>query len=131
MRYSSEILVGATTCLGFASAFSSRDLRHGASNPVQFHKRQLPAQPSGVQSLVTPNGVNITYKDPGAEGVCETTPGVKSYAGFVNLAPDVHSFVSALNHSFLGPIDHWLTEMIVLVLRKPKRPGQRPSNPLA
>jgi carboxypeptidase C (cathepsin A) len=55
-------------------------------------KRQLPAEPTGIQTIVSPNGFNITYKQPGKEGICETTPGVNSYSGFVNLAPDVHSF---------------------------------------
>jgi carboxypeptidase C (cathepsin A) len=59
---------------------------------VQFSPRQLPASPVGVQSVTSPNNVSITYKEPGKEGICETTPGVNSYAGFVNIAPDVHSF---------------------------------------
>lgn len=73
--------------------------------------RQLPAEPTGVQTLITPNGINITYKDPGAEGVCETTPGVKSYSGFVNLAPDVHSFFwffEARHDPANAPITLWL-----------------------
>lgn len=91
MRYTSQVLVAATTCLAFASAYRVPEPKL----PI-LHKRQLPALPEGVQTIISPSGVNITYKDPGAEGVCETTPGVKSYAGFVNLAPDVHSFVSSL-----------------------------------
>ena len=55
-------------------------------------KRQVPAEPTGVKTIISPNGINITYKEPGTEGVCETTPGVNSYSGFVNLAPNVHSF---------------------------------------
>jgi hypothetical protein len=43
---------------------------------IQISPRQLPADPVGVKTLVTPNGVNITYKEPGKEGICETTPGV-------------------------------------------------------
>lgn len=74
---------------------------------IQLSPRQLPAAPTDVQTIISPNGVNITYKEPGKEGICETTPGVSlvpafifqnlisqvnSYAGFINLAPDVHSF---------------------------------------
>ena len=67
--------------------------RRKAGGPkLQISPRQLPAEPTGVQTIVSPNGVNITYKEPGKEGICETTPGVNSYSGFVNLAPDVHSF---------------------------------------
>lgn len=96
MRYGGDMLVAATTCLGFASAFlpGPKIQRPGSDKVLQINKRQLPAEPTGVQSIVSPAGVNITFKNPGAEGVCETTPGVNSYAGFVNLAPDVHSFVS-------------------------------------
>jgi carboxypeptidase D len=99
---------------------------HSRRNPkgpkLQISPRQLPAEPTGVKTITTPNGINITYKEPGKEvrtpvkpmrhcasfqaslsscsfalltvekGVCETTPGVNSYAGFINLAPDVHSF---------------------------------------
>jgi hypothetical protein len=43
---------------------------------IQISPRQLPAEPTGVQTIVSPNGANITYKEPGKEGVCETTPGV-------------------------------------------------------
>lgn len=132
MRYSSEVLVAATTCLGFASAFLPGPKIHkpGYDRAMQVNKRQLPAEPTGVQSLVTPAGINITYKDPGAEGVCETTPGVKSYAGFVNLAEDVHSFVS-IHHSSVSVTQSGLTRRIVLVLREQKRSRHRPSYSLA
>lgn len=73
--------------------------------------RQLPAEPTGVQSILSPSGVNITFKDPGAAGVCETTPGVKSYAGFINLSPDVHSFFwffEARHDPANAPITLWL-----------------------
>lgn len=36
-----------------------------------------------LQSPLEP-GASISYKEP---GICETTPGVKSYAGYVHLAP--------------------------------------------
>lgn len=59
---------------------------------LQVLPRQVPVEPTNIQKITTPNGINITYKEPGKAGICETTPGVNSYAGFVNLAPDVHSF---------------------------------------
>ena len=34
--------------------------------------------PTGVQTVFSPSGVNITHKEPGEEGICETTPGVSS-----------------------------------------------------
>lgn len=97
MHYSSKVLVVVATCLGIASAFNPGPKIHrpGSDKVMQVNKRQLPAEPTDVLSITTSSGVNITYKEPGNEGICETTPGVKSYAGFVNLAPDVHSFVSS------------------------------------
>ncbi|KAJ9653818.1 hypothetical protein H2198_007046 [Neophaeococcomyces mojaviensis] len=94
MHYSSKVLVVVATCLGIASAFNPGPKIHrpGSDKVMQVNKRQLPAEPTDVLSITTSSGVNITYKEPGNEGICETTPGVKSYAGFVNLAPDVHSF---------------------------------------
>ncbi|KAJ5891554.1 uncharacterized protein N7473_007782 [Penicillium subrubescens] len=50
-----------------------------------FSPRQLPNEPTGVKTIKTANNVTIRYKEPGKEGVCETTPGVKSYAGYVDL----------------------------------------------
>lgn len=43
---------------------------------IQLFPRQLPVAPTGVKTIISPNGVNITYKEPGKEGICETTPGV-------------------------------------------------------
>ncbi|GLB12581.1 hypothetical protein AtubIFM57258_010623 [Aspergillus tubingensis] len=55
-------------------------------------RRQLPKAPTGVKSIKSPNNVTIRYKEPGTEGVCETTPGVKSYSGYVDLSPESHTF---------------------------------------
>ncbi|PNS16698.1 Carboxypeptidase Y A [Sphaceloma murrayae] len=65
----------------------------GAKLGKPFVKRQyLPGEPSGIKTITTPTNVTISYKEPGNDGVCETTPGVNSYAGYVDLAPDVHVF---------------------------------------
>ncbi|PYI06263.1 peptidase S10, serine carboxypeptidase [Aspergillus sclerotiicarbonarius CBS 121057] len=55
-------------------------------------RRQLPKAPTGVKTITTPNNITIRYKEPGSEGVCETTPGVKSYSGYVDLSPSSHTF---------------------------------------
>lgn len=58
------------------------------SNAVKLpylDKRQLPANATGVTTITAPNGAQIRYKEPGKDGVCETTPGVNSYAGYVDL----------------------------------------------
>ncbi len=58
--------------------------------PSSFKPRQLPPEPNGVKTILLPNGVQIRYKEPG--NVCEATPGVNSYSGYVDLAPDSHTF---------------------------------------
>src|SRR5437016_6215579 len=56
---------------------------------LRLVSRQLPVDAPGVQTLVTPSNVTIRYKEP---GVCETTPGVKSFSGYIDLTPDTHMF---------------------------------------
>ncbi|KIW19594.1 hypothetical protein PV08_00167 [Exophiala spinifera] len=83
----------------------------GMGPKIQVSPRQLPAEPTDVQTIISPSGVNITYKEPGKEGVCETTPGVNSYAGFINLAENVHSFFwffESRNDPANDPITLWL-----------------------
>lgn len=89
-----KALLAVSACLGLVAAtLPGPQLRKpGWKKSAQVTKRQLPAEPVGVQTVNGPNNLTITYKQPGQEGICETTPGVNSYAGFVNLAPDVHSF---------------------------------------
>ncbi|KAG8626874.1 hypothetical protein KVT40_005819 [Elsinoe batatas] len=72
---------------------SSTSAFMGAKLGKPFVKRQyLPGEVTGVKTITTPTNVTISYKEPGNEGVCETTPGVNSYSGYVDLAPDVHVF---------------------------------------
>ncbi|CEL08254.1 Putative Carboxypeptidase S1 (Precursor) [Aspergillus calidoustus] len=74
-------------------------------------RRQLPQDPTGVKTIETPNGVTIRYKEPGKEGVCETTPGVNSYSGYVDLSPESHTFFyffEARNNPATAPITLWL-----------------------
>ncbi|KAK3111383.1 hypothetical protein LTR53_013436 [Teratosphaeriaceae sp. CCFEE 6253] len=67
--------------------------RQAASKAKFLDKRQyFPANATDVKTIVTPTNVTIRYKNPGDAGVCETTPGVKSYAGYIDLAPNVHTF---------------------------------------
>ncbi|KAF9894203.1 hypothetical protein FE257_007705 [Aspergillus nanangensis] len=60
--------------------------------PASLGRRQLPKDPTGVKTITTANNVTIRYKEPGKEGVCETTSGVKSYSGYVDLSPTSHTF---------------------------------------
>ncbi|PLN82910.1 carboxypeptidase 2 [Aspergillus taichungensis] len=79
--------------------------------PSSLFGRQLPEDPTGVKSIQTPNNVTIRYKEPGKDGVCETTPGVKSYSGYVDLSPDSHTFFwffEARHDPENAPITLWL-----------------------
>ncbi|KAJ5392332.1 Peptidase S10 serine carboxypeptidase [Penicillium cosmopolitanum] len=78
---------------------------------TEFARRQLPNEPTGVKTIKTANNVTIRYKEPGKEGVCETTPGVKSYAGYVDLSPTEHTFFwffEARHDPENAPITLWL-----------------------
>ena len=78
---------------------------------TEFARRQLPNKPTGVKTIRTANNVTIRYKEPGKEGVCETTPGVNSYSGYVDLAPNVHTFFwffEARHDPENAPITLWL-----------------------
>ncbi|KAK7745159.1 hypothetical protein SLS62_009872 [Diatrype stigma] len=74
-------------------------------------KRQVPADPTGVTTISTKGGATIRYKEPGKEGVCETTPGVNSYSGYVDLDEDTHMFFwffEARHNPNEAPLTLWL-----------------------
>ena len=84
---------------------------YGVNALPRLDQRQLPADPAGVTTITSPSGVTIRYKQPGLEGVCETTPGVNSYSGYVDLAPDAHTFFwffEARNNPAEAPLTLWL-----------------------
>ena len=83
----------------------------GAHAFPKFDPRQLPADPTNVTTIKSPGGAQIRYKEPGLDGVCETTPGVNSYAGYVDLAPDSHTFFwffEARHNPAEAPLTLWL-----------------------
>jgi carboxypeptidase C (cathepsin A) len=83
----------------------------GSESLEAFFRRQLPEHPTGVKTIKTANNVTIRYKEPGKEGVCETTPGVNSYAGYVDLSPTEHTFFwffEARHDPEHAPITLWL-----------------------
>ncbi|PGG96551.1 carboxypeptidase D [Blastomyces parvus] len=63
-----------------------------AALAVENPQRKIPADPEGVKTILSPSGVQIRYKEPGSDGVCETTPGVNSYSGYVDLDENSHMF---------------------------------------
>ncbi|CAF9908159.1 hypothetical protein IMSHALPRED_006597 [Imshaugia aleurites] len=73
--------------------------------------RQIPANATDVTTIQSPTGVTIRYKEPGKAGVCETTPGVGSYAGYVDLSPTSHTFFwffEARRNPETAPLTLWL-----------------------
>jgi Serine carboxypeptidase len=67
---------------------------HAMSFPGQY-----PAKATGLTTIYAPGGVQIRYKEP---HICETTPGVRSYSGYVDLNATTHMYVPF--HHGLEPI---------------------------
>ena len=71
-------------------ALSSLVSQAAAVSKKQWSKRgdnlYLPKEVHDYKTATAPNNVTIRYKNP---GICETTPGVESYSGYVDLAPNV------------------------------------------
>jgi carboxypeptidase C (cathepsin A) len=96
---------------GFISLLPVAAAIWAPAQPVTVDRRQLPKNPTGVKTIHTPNNVTIRYKEPGKEGVCETTHGVKSYSGYVDLSPESHTFFwffEARHDPKNAPITLWL-----------------------
>lgn len=78
-----------------------------------MEKRQSP-YPASVQNYTTftsPTGVRLRVKEPGSQGVCETTPGVNSYSGYIELSPNMHSFFwffESRSNPSTDPVTLWL-----------------------
>ncbi|CAN9373611.1 alpha/beta-hydrolase [Alternaria alternata] len=93
-------------------ALSSLTLQVAAVSHKQWSKRSdhlyLPKETSDYKTATAPNNVTIRYKNP---GICETTPGVDSYSGYVDLTPDVHVFFwffESRNNPASDPFTLWL-----------------------
>jgi hypothetical protein len=71
---------------------SSLVLQANSLSQKQWSKRSdhlyLPKEINDYKTATAPNNVTIRYKNP---GICETTPGVDSYSGYVDLSPNVSS----------------------------------------
>jgi hypothetical protein len=49
--------------------------------------------PTGVRTITSPQGAQIRFKQPGKDGgICETTPGVDDYAGYISLDEKTNMF---------------------------------------
>lgn len=69
----------------FSEARYTQPNLQARSNYSPLRSRQLPAEPTDVKTITTAQNVTIRYKEPGKAGVCETTPGVNSYSGYIDL----------------------------------------------
>jgi hypothetical protein len=73
-------------------AVSAFVLPANAVSRKQWSKRSehvyLPKEVNDYKIATAPNNVTIRYKNP---GICEFTPGVDSYSGYVDLTPDVRA----------------------------------------
>lgn len=78
------------------AAMAFKTLARTAILAAALVNAQFPPKPEGVKELKSKihAGVKVSYKEP---GLCETTPGVKSYAGevllFLLLQLCIHSMV--------------------------------------
>ncbi|KFA55265.1 hypothetical protein S40293_04966 [Stachybotrys chartarum IBT 40293] len=70
---------------------------------------QFPPTPQGVTVLQSKfhENVTISYKEP---GICETTPGVKSYAGYVHLPPGFLNDVNGESQNYPVNTFFWFFE---------------------
>lgn len=83
---------------------------HTTASPAKV-VRQAPAEPTGVKTITSPNGVEIRYKEPGKDGICETTPGVDSYSGYVSLNETTNMyfwFFESRQNPAPAPLTLWL-----------------------
>jgi len=122
MLYSVALLAATATAVSAGAAagitrpppsrFARAPSENGHVYPEHvLKKRQLPAAVTNQTTITSPNGVQIRYKDLTGTSVCETTPGVNSYSGYVDLAADKHSFFyffEARNNPETAPITLWL-----------------------
>lgn len=94
-------------------ALSLSSFVHDAAAKHKFHilPRQIPANATGVTTITAPSGAQIRYKQPGKDGVCETTPGVNSYSGYIDLDATTHMFFwffEARHNPADAPLTLWL-----------------------
>jgi len=103
-------MIGGTIMLSSAAALLSA-AGVSALVPVLDKRQYFPANATDLKTITTPTNVTIRYKEPGKAGICETTPGVNSYSGYIDLSPDMHTFFwffESRNDPANDPITLWL-----------------------
>ena len=86
---------------------------YGSSTTKNNQRRQLPPYNNKdvFKTFTSPEGVIIRYTEPGKKGICETTPGVNSYAGYIDLENHSHTFFwffEARKNPETAPFTLWL-----------------------
>jgi hypothetical protein len=121
----------ATSLLALSSFLVGAD----AVSKKQWSKRgdylYLPKEVNDYKIATAPNNVTIRYKNP---GICETTPGVDSYSGYVDLTPDVCYTYTPSRTRLRKSVSSLISSLgsrVLLVLRVPQQPLQRPVYALA
>ncbi|KAH5536671.1 carboxypeptidase [Parastagonospora nodorum] len=74
-------------------------------------ERGVPVNATGVKTITSPQGASISFKQPGKEGVCETTEGVDDYAGYISLDKTTNMFFwffEARENPSEKPLTLWL-----------------------
>ena len=84
----------------------------GAARKPTLEERGVPVNATGVKTITSPQGASIRFKQPGKDGgICETTPGVDDYAGYISLNPTTNMFFwffEARTNPSEKPLTLWL-----------------------
>ncbi|KAJ4287681.1 hypothetical protein N0V90_012384 [Kalmusia sp. IMI 367209] len=84
----------------------------GAARKPTLEERGIPVDPTGVRTITSPQGAQIRFKQPGKDGgICETTPGVDDYAGYISLDEKTNMFFwffEARTNPSQKPLTLWL-----------------------
>lgn len=118
-KWATASLLALSSLTSEANAISRK---HWSKRSEQLY---LPKEINDYKIATAPNNVTVRYKNP---GICESVPGVDSYAGYVDISPNVR-----LNAQMRGPtVDLRVAgSCVFLVLRVAKRPCQRSLDTLA
>jgi carboxypeptidase C (cathepsin A) len=114
---SSALQVGAVA-LSLLSSVSAAPNYEYSKFDYKHHKRQNPANVTDQKTITAPSGVKLRYKEPGKAGVCETTPGVNSYSGYIDLNETMHTFFwffEARHNPDTAPITLWCEYIPIVV----------------
>ncbi|CAI6331652.1 unnamed protein product [Periconia digitata] len=82
-----------------------------AARKPTLEERGIPKDATGVRTISSPQGATIRFKQPGKEGICETTEGVDDYSGYISLDNNTNMFFwffEARENPSEKPLTLWL-----------------------